>query len=152
MKRRTEYTVYGSRPNHYFESHFSGERLDAIRQGKLYRSRNGMIMGVCRGVADFFDFRVFWIRLIALILLFSTGFWPTAVIYFIAGFIMKPEPVIPLENIEEKEFYDSYLRSREMAKERIKRRYERLERRIQRLEHAVTTPEFDWEKRFNSET
>ena len=27
-----------------------------------------------------------------------------------------------------------------------------LERRIQRLEHTVTTPEFDWEKRLNSET
>jgi phage shock protein C len=39
-----------------------------------------------------------------------------------------------------------------MAMDRIKRRYENLERRIQRMEHTVTKPEFDWEKRLNSES
>ena len=31
----------------------------------LYRSRSGLIIGVCKGVAQYFDFSVFWMRVIA---------------------------------------------------------------------------------------
>lgn len=119
-------------------------------QGKFYRSRNGVILGVCRGIAEYFDFSLFWIRAIAVIFLLFTGFWPTLIVYFIAALLMKPEPVIPIHTDEEQEFYDSYLHSRKWATDRIKRRYENLERRLRRLEHTVTSPEFDWEKRLTS--
>ncbi|MDP6507168.1 MAG: PspC domain-containing protein, partial [Planctomycetota bacterium] len=33
------------------------------RQG-LYRSRGGIIMGVCQGIAEHWDFSVFWTRLV----------------------------------------------------------------------------------------
>jgi phage shock protein C len=126
--------------------------MRGLLKGGLHRSRNGMILGVCRGLAEYFDLSVFWVRVAAIILFLITGFWPTGIIYFIAAFIMKPEPVIPIENDDEQEFYESYVRSKEMAMDRIKRRYENLERRIQRMEHTVTKPEFDWEKRLNSES
>ena len=32
----------------------------------LYRSRNGAILGVCRGLAEYFDFSVFWARAISI--------------------------------------------------------------------------------------
>ncbi len=129
---------------------FSRDRFEGLSHGKIYRSRNGVILGVCRGLADYFGLSVFWIRFFTVILFFITGFWPTGVLYFVAAFILKPEPVVPLENTDEQEFYDSYLRSKEMATDRIKRRYGNLERRIQRLEHSVTTPEFEWESRLNN--
>ncbi len=140
---------YGQRRNPFMRGNFSKERFEGLFHGGLYRSRSGMILGVCRGIADYFDLSVFWVRFLTIILFFITGFWPTGVLYFAAAFLMKPEPVIPLENTDEEEFYDSYLRSKEMATDRIKRRYSNLERRIQRLEHSVTTPEFDWENRLN---
>ncbi len=115
----------------------------------LYRSRNGIIFGVCRGVAEYFDFSVFWARMITVVLLFITGLWPLVGIYIVAALLMKPEPVIPIETEAEKEFYDSYTHSRHGAAQRLKRRYQNLERRIRRMEHVVTTPEFNWEKRFN---
>ena len=115
----------------------------------LYRSRNGIIFGVCRGVAEYFDFSVFWARMITVVLLFITGLWPLVGIYIVAALLMKPEPVIPIETEAEKEFYDSYTHSRHGAAQRLKRRYKNLERRIRRMEHVVTTPEFNWEKRFN---
>jgi phage shock protein C len=62
---------------------------------------------------------------------------------------MKPEPVIPVRNAAEKEFYDSYTYSRQGALQRLKRRYENLQRRIQRMEHIVTSAEYDWENRLN---
>ncbi|MCJ7776670.1 MAG: PspC domain-containing protein, partial [Desulfobulbaceae bacterium] len=39
-------------------------RFEKILHGGLYRSRNGIILGVCRGVAEYFDFSVFWARTI----------------------------------------------------------------------------------------
>ena len=125
-------------------------RFKRIFRNGLYRSRNGIVLGVCRGIAEYFDFRVFWVRAIALILLFFGGFWPIMGLYFIAALMMKPAPVIPIQTDEEQEFYNSYIFSRKGATDRLRRRYENLERRIQRLEHSVTAREFDWEHRLNT--
>ena len=125
-------------------------RFERILGGGLYRSRNGIILGVCRGIADYFDFSVFWARVITLLLLFFTGFWPVMILYFVAALLMKPEPVIPIETDEEQEFYDSYVHSHRGATDRLKRRYENLERRIRRMEDHVTGREFEWENKLNS--
>lgn len=124
-------------------------RFERIFNRGLYRSRSGVILGVCRGIAEYFDFSVFWVRAIAVILLFLSGLWPIAALYFIAALCMKPEPAIPIQTNEEQEFYDSYLYSRRGAAHRLKRRYDNLERRIQRMEHIVTERDFDWEYRMN---
>lgn len=125
-------------------------RFKRIFRNGLYRSRNGIILGVCRGIAEYFDFKIFWVRAIAVLLLFFSGFWPIMGLYFIAALMMKPEPVIPIRTDEEQEFYNSYIFSRKGATDRLRRRYENLERRIQRLEHSVTAREFDWEHRLNT--
>ena len=125
-------------------------RFEKILRGGLYRSRNGIILGVCRGIAGYFDFSVFWARAIAVILLLFSGIWPIMGLYFIAALLMKPEPVIPIHTDEEQEFYDSYVYSRKGAVDRLKRRYNNLDRRIQRMEHTVTTREFDWDSRLKT--
>ncbi len=125
-------------------------RFEKILQGRLYRSRDGIILGVCKGIAEHFDFSIFWDRVITILLLFFSGFWPIVVLYFIAALLMKPEPVIPIQTNEEQEFYDSYLYSRKRAAERLRRRYNNLESRIQRMETHVTSREFDWEKRMHT--
>jgi len=115
----------------------------------IYRSRNGIILGICKGLAEHFDFSVFWTRVIALIFLFVAGILPAIGLYLLAALLMKPEPVIPVMNSAEKEFYDSYTYSRQGAVQRLKRRFETLQRRIQRMEHIVTSTEYDWENRLN---
>ena len=119
------------------------------RSRGIYRSRNGHILGVCRGVADYADFSVFWTRVIVLILIFMTGFWPLLLFYFLAALLMKPEPVIPIESSEEQEFYNSCASSKNLAVERLRRTYSRLQTRLQRLEDMVTRREFDWDKRMS---
>ena len=116
----------------------------------IYRSRGGMILGVCKGLAEHFDFSVFWTRVIALIVLFVAGFLPAIGLYLLAALLMKPEPVIPIRDSGEKEFYDSYTTSRHGAVQRLKRRYENLQRRIQRMEHIVTSTEYDWDNRLKN--
>lgn len=121
-------------------------RVESIAAGNgLYRSRRGIFMGVCRGVAEHFDFSVFWMRVIVLLLFLFTGFWPIGVLYIIAGLLLKAEPVSPLRDEKDEEFYDTYTRSRESAIQRVKRKFDNLNRRVQRMEHTVTSREFDWE-------
>ena len=141
-RRRAHYRPWKSG---HMRGHFEG-----LFNGGIYRSRNGVILGVCRGIAEYFDFSVFWVRAAAVIFLFVSGFWPITAIYFIGAFLMKPEPAIPVKTSEEQEFYDSYVHSRTGATDRLKRRYDSLMRRIQRLEHTVTSKEFDWDRRLNT--
>ena len=123
------------------------KNYDKLSRDGIYRSRNGVIFGVCRGLADHFDFSVLWARVIAVLFLFVSGFWPAIGLYLIATLLMKPAPVVPLKTEAEQEFYDSYTHSRRMAARRLKRRFENLERRLQRMEHIVTTREFDWDSK-----
>ena len=118
--------------------------------GPLYRSRHGIIFGVCRGVADYFNFRVSWVRIIVLALFLVSGIWPVVFIYLAASLLMKPEPIRPLETEDERDFYDTYTYSRARAVGRLKRRFQNLERRIRRMEDTVTAREFDWERKFNT--
>jgi phage shock protein C len=122
---------------------------DKLTRSGIYRSRNGAIFGVCRGLAEHFDFSILWARIIAIFFLLVTGFWPAIGIYLIAALLMKPAPVIPIKTEAEQEFYDSYANSRHLAARRIKRRYENLERRIRRMEHIVTAREFEWEDKLS---
>jgi len=115
----------------------------------IYRSRHGAIFGVCRGVAEHFDFSVFWVRTIAVILLIFSGVGPALVVYLLAALIMKPEPSIPIASAGEQEFYDRYTSSRHEAAQRLKQRYASLEQRIRRMEDVVTTREYDWESRLS---
>jgi phage shock protein C len=123
---------------------------DKLTRSGIYRSRKGVIFGVCRGLAEHFDFSIVWARVIAIIFLLVTGFWPAIGLYLIATLLMKPAPVVPIKTEAEQEFYDSYANSRHLAARRIKRRYENLERRIRRMEHIVTAREFDWDEKLNT--
>ncbi len=115
-----------------------------------YRSRNGIFFGVCRGLADYFDFSVTGMRLVFVFASLFTGVWPMIAGYALAALLMRIEPALPLDNDAETEFYNSYSASREMALLRLKRTYDRLERRIQRIESTVTTRGYDWEQRLNN--
>lgn len=118
----------------------------------LYRSRNGVILGVCRGVADYFDIRVFWIRMIVVISLLLSGFWPVLGIYLVAALLMKPEPAQAFANNDERDFYNSYAHSPQSAAQRLKKKFNDLDRRIRRMEDNVTGREHEWERKFNSTT
>ena len=116
----------------------------------LYRSRNGIILGVIRGISEYFDFSVFWGRTIAVMLLLVSGFWPVTGLYFLAALIMKPAPVLRIDSDDAHDFYDSYVHSRPRAVDRIKRRYDNMEQRIRRMEDAVTSRDYEWKRRFDA--
>lgn len=114
----------------------------------FYRSRNGWILGVCRGIAESRDISVFWVRVIAVVLLFVTSIWPAVLLYLVAALLLKPEPALTLRSDDDAEFYTSYAHSRHLALARLKRTFDNLDRRIQRMESTVTAREYDWDRRF----
>lgn len=95
-----------------------------------------MLLGVCRGIAEYFDFSLFWTRAITVVLLFLSGFWPVIVLYFVAALVMKPEPVIP--------FHTTQGGDLRFAAERLKRRYANLERRFRRMQNDMKSREYDF--------
>ena len=117
---------------------------------KLYRSRDGMIFGICKGFADYAEVSVFWVRLIMVVLFVFTGFFPIVLLYLLAPFLMKPEPVMAPPTADDWEFYNSMAADRSMGVARLKRKFEQLERRTRRMESAVTAREFDWEERLRT--
>ena len=81
----------------------SHKRFDPTR--RLYRNKEtGIIMGVCSGLADFFDFEVWMVRVLAVVsLLFFTI--ATVVIYFLLGFLLRERPLSYQGREEESRFW-----------------------------------------------
>ena len=119
----------------------------------LYRSRHGVIAGVCRGVAEHLDLSVFWFRVIVVLVVFFTVTFPIAIVlYVVAALLMKPEPIEPFASGADREFYDSYMSSRPLAIDRLRRTYEALDRRVCRMESIVTSRDFQWRQKLERGT
>ena len=134
-----------------FHSHRRRSKSDSEQNQERtgpYRSRSGVLLGVIKGLAEYFNLSVFWCRVVAVGFLLFTGVWPIVGLYLLAALLMKLEPVVEFTDETDHEFYNSYTTSRKMAVHRLKRTFDRLERRLRRVEDRVTAKEYDWERRF----
>jgi phage shock protein C len=60
---------------------------------KLYRSEtNKMIAGVCGGLADYLQIDTTLLRLVWVLIVVFSGFFPGVLVYIIAALIMPAEP------------------------------------------------------------
>lgn len=124
-------------------------RYNRMSTRGFYRSRNGVIFGVCRGLADYFNFSVFWIRAIAVILFIFTGFWPVVGIYLLAALLMKSETGKDAGAGRQHWSGGRYRCAGKDAANRLKRKWKHLEKRIRRMEDKATSREYDWNNRFH---
>lgn len=124
-------------------------RYNSLSRGGICRSRKGILLGVCRGLGEYFGFSVFWIRATAVILFIFTGFWPVVGIYILAALLMKSEPADHSGAGCRPPGGSRYRRTRNDADGRLKRKWEHLERRLRNMEAKVTSREFDWNRRFH---
>lgn len=116
----------------------------------LYRSRNGWIFGVAKGLADGSGFPVWFVRVAFIFFALFTQVVPTVVVYIILAIVLRQEPVLEFDSEEEREFYNTYGNNRRPALDRMRSILEKLDKRVQRLENAVTDPEKDWDRRFRN--
>ena len=124
-------------------------RYNTTSRRGLYRSRHGVLLGVCRGVADYFDFSVFWIRAIAVILFICTGFWPIVGVYILAALLMKSDPARSGAGNSKPGAAGRYHCAGHDTAERLRRKWKHLEKRIRNMEDKVTSREYDWNRRFH---
>jgi phage shock protein C len=100
-------------------------------------------------VADYFDFSVFWIRALAVILFICTGFWPIVGIYILAALLMKSDPARAGVRKSKPGVGRRHHCTGNDTADRLRRKWKRLEKRIRNMEDKVTSREFDWNRRFH---
>lgn len=49
----------------------------------------GWLAGVCRGIADYFDWKVQWVRVIVFAILILTTAWPVLIVYGVLWYVME---------------------------------------------------------------
>jgi phage shock protein C len=75
------------------------------RARRLYRDReNGVLMGVCAGIANHFAVRPLVVRVLAVFALLLQ-FVPTVLVYVIAGLLLKDRPLTWSGRRPEHEFW-----------------------------------------------
>ena len=100
--------------------------------------RNGKVMGVCAGLADYTGFDVTLIRILFILALFM-GAGALLPVYFIAGWIAQDKPrELQDSNPEEKQFWQGVRTSPGRTARDIKSRFRDIDRRLAQVEHYVT--------------
>ncbi|MBR6085586.1 MAG: PspC domain-containing protein [Spirochaetales bacterium] len=63
-----------------------------MTQRKLYRAKEGILLGLCQGIADWMNAPVFIVRLIFIIAALCTAVLPSLLAYLIVGLIVPVRP------------------------------------------------------------
>jgi phage shock protein C len=107
---------------------------------RFYRDkRNGKIMGVCAGIADYTGFDVNLVRVCFIASVFMSG-GSILPFYFIAGFITPPKPrEFDLVDREESRFWQGVRASPTRSAKDIRSRFRDIDRRLADIESYVTT-------------
>jgi phage shock protein C len=107
---------------------------------RFYRDkRNGKIMGICAGIADYTGFDVTLVRIgmIAAVFLSSGSILP---VYFIAGMVAPDQPrELDTTDLEERDFWRSVRQSPARTARDIRLRLKDIDRRLADVESYVTT-------------
>ena len=113
----------------------------------LYRSRDGLFLGVCKGLAQSRNIPTWVVRAFFIVAALLSSLWPVVLVYILLGLLMRPEPLLPPQSQDEQDFYDTAAQSRSRAIHRLKKAYDAVERRTRNLEHVLISKEADWERR-----
>lgn len=101
--------------------------------------RNGKIMGVCAGIADYTGLDVTLVRILFVLGIFVAAF-PVIPLYFIMGFVAHDRPrELALADPEEQRFWQGVRASPSRTARDIHSRFRDLDRRLADIEHYVTT-------------
>ena len=116
---------------------------------------DGWIAGVCAGIADYFNWKVQLVRIVAVLLLIFTGFWPVVIAYCVLWYVMdegslqnpyrpnyrNPPPQPESPNGPAPAATMSTATGAHMSD--LKARFARLEERLGNMEECVTSKDFE---------
>lgn len=119
---------------------------------RLYRDReNGIVAGVCAGIADYFGFDVTITRIIVAIGLFV--FLPTTLVAYVVLALLLPTK--PRESARARDDASETLQrsvrsSPHSTLDNIRHRFREVDGRLQRLEKYMTSKRFKLDREFES--
>lgn len=121
---------------------------DHWRAQRFYRdTRNGKIMGVCAGIADYFGWNRTFVRLLAIIaLIWFNGL--TLIAYFALGFLLPTKPERPYAWDHDEEYWRSVRHSASETFRDVRHRFRDMDSRMQRMEGYVTSRRYDLDREF----
>ena len=100
----------------------------------LYRDKtNAKLMGVCSGLADYTGVNLFWMRMMAILLVFMTsgGIIP---FYFIAGMMLDKKPPYLYSDQAETKYWQGVRQSPKRTAREIRSRMKDVDRRLAEVE------------------
>jgi len=116
------------------------------RPTKLYKDpMKGRVMGVCAGIADYFDIKVGVVRFLAFFAILFTFPW-LLIGYFILGMALDPKPEGLYEDEREEEFWKQTRKSPDYTAAELRRRFRDIERRTSEMEAYMTSKRFRLER------
>lgn len=117
---------------------------------RLYRDvENGILAGVCAGIADYFGFSATalrWLVFFACFFMFPAIF----ICYVIAAFLLPRKPSGMYRNEGDELFWRTVRRDPHYACDDIRRKFRDLDNRLQGMEQYVTSPRFDLDQEFRN--
>ena len=134
---RSDEPQYLRERDHGRELDYGGQPASRTR---FYRDkRNGKIMGVCAGIADYTGFDVALVRICFLAAVFMSG-GSVLPFYFIAGWVAPTKPrELEYRGTEDRQFWQGVRASPARAAKDIRSRFKDIDRRLADIESYVTT-------------
>lgn len=115
------------------------------KTARLYRSKHGMIFGVCQGIADWRGINAGYVRLALVVLTVFTGFFPFGLLYLLAAFFLHVEPAY-----KERESHSWYKSSVRKGFYDLRQEFDEMSARFNnRKDRHGYSKERDWDNRFN---
>ncbi|MGW8367520.1 MAG: envelope stress response membrane protein PspC [Gammaproteobacteria bacterium] len=131
-------------------SRYHQERGGKPPRNRLYRDPGeGMIAGVCAGIADYFGFDPAITRV--LVVLAALFFFPFTVVAYIVLAILLPKkpPELGYRNEEEAELDRRVRAEPHNSLHSVRHRFRELDRRLQNIERYVTSKRFKLDREFD---
>ena len=134
---RSNQPQYDGEPAYLAERGYDGQPASRTR---FYRDkRNGKLMGVCAGIADYTGFDVALVRIGFLAAVFMSG-GSVLPFYFIAGWVAPTKPrELDYRGAEDRQFWQGVRASPTRAARDIRSRFKDIDRRLADIESYVTT-------------
>jgi phage shock protein C len=110
----------------------------SARRTKFYRDkRNGKLMGVCAGIADYIGVEVLWVRVATILLVFATG-W-ALLVYFLIGWLAEDQPRGLYETHEDEKFWQGVRANPKRTTRDVRSKFRDIDRRLADIETYYTS-------------
>jgi len=120
------------------------------RPTKLYKNpREGKVMGVCAGIADYLDIKVGVVRILTALSFFVVGPF-IFVAYIILGIVLDARPNDLYEDDTEEEFWKQTRKAPDYTAAELRSRFRDIERRTSDMEAYMTSKRFKLERELRS--